>query len=68
MSKRIARRVNIRIAHGVVAKILEDMITNDRLDAEIPIEYPDEQSKAIAKEIETIMNWHVTASKGGITK
>lgn len=57
------KRVNMKIAHGVVAKILEDMIVDERIDAEIPIEYPDDQSREIAKEIEEIMNWHVAQSK-----
>lgn len=57
------QRINRRIAHGVVAKILEDLIVDERIDAEIPVEYEDEQAQAIAKEIGAIMNEHVALSK-----
>jgi len=57
------RAVNIRIAHRVVAKILEDLIVDGQIDAAIPIEYPNEQALEIAKEIQEIMNWHVAQSK-----
>lgn len=59
----IAKRINRRIAHQVIAKILEDLIVDERIDAEIPVEYGDEQAQAIAKEIEAIMNEHVSLSK-----
>lgn len=60
------QRINRRIAHGVVAKILEDMIVDERIDAEIPAEYEEWQTEGIAKEVEAIMNEHVAAHKGEV--
>lgn len=63
MSEEIKKGINRIIAHRTVAKILEDVVTNDRLDAEIPVEYEQTQADKIAKEVEAIMNEHVAASK-----
>lgn len=50
-------------AHDVVAKIIEDVITDRLLDDKINLDIPQEEATAIAKEVEAIMNWHVAQSK-----
>lgn len=50
-------------AHNVVAKILEDLLVDGEIDDKIDLEVPQDQVDAITKEIEAIMNWHVTQSK-----